>query len=70
MMGWGGGGVGVHAGRVGSIVLNIGRGAPSGGSSPLHGGRMNKIGLHREGAPPNNGKPCVSISYFEKGHAS
>ena len=48
----------------------MGWGHPVGGSSPLHGGRMNKIGLHTRGAPPNNGKPCVSISYFEQGHAS
>ena len=27
-------------------------GAPSGGSRPLHGGRINKIGLHKEGTPP------------------
>ena len=41
---------GVHSCGVGSILLYIGW-APSGGSSPLHGGRINKTGLHREGSP-------------------
>ena len=55
---------GFQSGGVGSILLYIrGRGGglfPVGGS-PLHAGRINKIGLHRRGSSLTMGNPAVGF---------
>ena len=52
---------GVHSGGVGSILKYIG-GYPVGGS-PLHGGRINKIGLQKGGGVSLYA--CVTMGILE-----
>ena len=51
---------GFHSGGV-TIIFSYIRGTPSGGLQPIHGGKINQIGLHCRGcAIPTMGNPVAS----------